>query len=101
MTVMPPSSPLRPRRARRGGGGLTLADVARIAGVSPITVSRALNTPGQVSPEALARVQEAVSRTGYVPNRVAGGLASSRSHLVAAIVPTIASPMFLETVQAL
>jgi LacI family gluconate utilization system Gnt-I transcriptional repressor len=75
--------------------------VARIAGVSPITVSRALNTPDQVSPETLARVQEAVSRTGYVPNRVAGGLASSRNRLVAAIVPTIASPMFLETVHAL
>lgn len=96
----PPPSP-RPRRARRGAGGLTLADVARIAGVSPITVSRALNTPDQVAPETLARVSEAVARTGYVPNRVAGGLASSRSRLVAAIVPTIASPMFLETVQAL
>ena len=99
-----PSPPPRTRRirgARRGTGGLTLADVARIAGVSPITVSRALNTPDQVSPETLARVQEAVARTGYVPNRVAGGLASSRSRLVATIVPTIASPMFLETVHAL
>jgi LacI family gluconate utilization system Gnt-I transcriptional repressor len=96
-----PSLPPRSRRARRGAGGLTLSDVARIAGVSPITVSRALNTPDQVSPETLARVREAVARTGYVPNRVAGGLASSRSRLVATIVPTIASPMFLETVQAL
>ena len=101
MTATPASPPPRLRRARRGAGGLTLADVARIAGVSPITVSRALNTPDQVSPETLARVQEAVSRTGYVPNRVAGGLASSRNRLVAAIVPTIASPMFLETVHAL
>lgn len=101
MTAISPSPPLRPRRARRGTGGLTLSDVARIAGVSPITVSRALNTPDQVAPETLARVQEAVARTGYVPNRVAGGLASSRSRLVAVIVPTIASPMFLETVQAL
>jgi LacI family gluconate utilization system Gnt-I transcriptional repressor len=75
--------------------------VARIAGVSPISVSRALNTPGLVSPETLARIQDAVSRTGYVPNRVAGGLATSRSRLVAVIVPTIASPMFLETVQTL
>jgi LacI family gluconate utilization system Gnt-I transcriptional repressor len=100
MTVIPPSPSSRARRARRGAGSLTLSDVARIAGVSPITVSRALNTPGQVSPETLARVQEAVSKTGYVPNRVAGGLASNRSRLVAAIVPTIASPMFLSTVQA-
>ncbi len=103
VTALPDSlaPPSRIRRARRGSGALTLSDVARIAGVSPITVSRALNVPGQVSPQTLARVQEAVARTGYVPNRVAGGLASSRSRLVAAIVPSIASPMFLETVQAL
>ena len=89
------------RRLRRGSGGLTLADVARLAGVSPITVSRALNTPAQLTAETLARVLEAVAQTGYVPNRVAGGLASNRSRLVAALVPTIASPVFLETVQAI
>jgi LacI family gluconate utilization system Gnt-I transcriptional repressor len=75
--------------------------VAKLAGVSPITVSRALNSPGQLTAPTLARVQEAVARSGYVPNRVAGGLASNRSRLVAALVPTIASPVFLETVQSL
>jgi LacI family transcriptional regulator, gluconate utilization system Gnt-I transcriptional repressor len=95
-----PSAPPRARRGRRRGAALTLTDVARLAGVSPITVSRALNTPDQLTAETLARVQEAVARTGYVPNRVAGGLASSRSRLVAALVPTVASPVFLETVQA-
>lgn len=89
------------RRARRGAGGITLGDVARIAGVSPITASRALNTPEQVAPETLARVREAVARTGYVPNRLAGGLASARSRLVAAVVPTIAGPVFMEMVQSL
>jgi len=99
---MPDSpAPVRARRGRRRHAGLTLADVARLAGVSPITVSRALNSPEQLTAETLARVQEAVARTGYVPNRVAGGLASSRSRLIAALVPTIASPVFLETVQAL
>lgn len=96
-----PAPPSRTRRVRRRGPSLTLADVARLAGVAPITVSRALNTPAQVTAETLARVQRAVERTGYVPNRMAGGLASSRSRLVAALVPTIASPMFLETIQAL
>lgn len=91
----------RPRRSRRGLGGMTLRDVAALAGVSMITASRALNSPQQVSPAALARVREAVERTGYVPNRVAGGLASSRSHLVAAVVPTIVGPVFLETVESL
>jgi LacI family transcriptional regulator, gluconate utilization system Gnt-I transcriptional repressor len=89
------------KRSRRGGGALTLSDVARMARVSPITVSRALNSPGMLTAETLERVQEAVARTGYVPNRVAGGLASNRSRLVAALVPTIASPVFLETIQAL
>ncbi len=91
----------RERRSRRGSGSITLSDVAKVAGVSAITASRALNTPDKVSPEALKRVQDAVERTGYVPNMLAGGLASSRSRLVAALVPTIAGPVFLETVQAL
>ena len=80
---------------------MTLADVAKVAGVSAITASRALNTPNRVSQGAQKRVRDAVERTGYVPNMVAGGLASSRSRLVAALVPTIAGPVFLETVQAL
>jgi LacI family gluconate utilization system Gnt-I transcriptional repressor len=90
-----------PRRTRRGSGAVTLHDVAKLAGVAPITASRALNTPGQVSAEVLRKVGDAVARTGYVPNRIAGGLASTRSRLVAAVVPTIAGPVFLETVQSL
>jgi len=89
------------RRSRRGTGSITLSDVAKVAGVSAITASRALNTPDKVSADALKRVQDAISRTGYVPNMLAGGLASSRSKLVAALVPTIAGPVFLKTVQAL
>lgn len=95
----PASTPAR--SARRGTGGITLSDVAKLAGVSAITVSRALNTPAQVSPETLQRVRDAVARTGYVPNLLAGGLASNRSRLVAALIPTIAGSVFLETVQAL
>ncbi len=90
-----------PRRTRRGSGAVTLHDVAKLAGVAPITASRALNNPGQVSEEVRRKVGEAIARTGYVPNRLAGGLASTRSRLVAAVVPTIAGPVFLETVQAL
>ncbi|MDO8458341.1 MAG: LacI family DNA-binding transcriptional regulator [Burkholderiaceae bacterium] len=89
------------RRARRGSGAVTLHDVAKLAGVAPITASRALNTPGQVSAEVLKKVTDAVAQAGYVPNRVAGGLASARSRLVAALVPTISGPVFLETVKAL
>ena len=97
---MNPESPPT-RRARRGSGAVTLHDVARLAGVSPITASRALNTPNQVSAAMLKKVTEAVARTGYVPNRMAGGLASTRSRLVAAVVPTIAGPVFTQTVESL
>ncbi|MBT2320968.1 LacI family DNA-binding transcriptional regulator [Variovorax paradoxus] len=95
----PPQAPSR--LARRSSGGITLDDVAKLAGVSAITVSRALNTPERVSPKTREKVRLAVERTGYVPNLLAGGLASNRSRLVAALVPTIAGPVFLETVQAL
>ena len=78
-----------PRRARRTTGSITLMDIARIARVSPITASRALNTPDKVAEETLDRVRKAVTQTGYVPNMLAGGLASSRSRLVAAVVPKI------------
>jgi LacI family transcriptional regulator, gluconate utilization system Gnt-I transcriptional repressor len=90
-----------PRRNRRSSGAVTLHDVAKLAGVAPITASRALNTPERVSAEVRAKVSDAVARTGYVPNRLAGGLASTRSRLVAAVVPTIAGPVFLKTVQSL
>ncbi len=96
-----PSQPAQPRRSRRGSGAVTLHDVARLAGVAPITASRAVNTPEQVSDEVRRKVQDAITRTGYVPNRLAGGLASAKSRLVAAVVPTIGGLVFLQTLQAL
>lgn len=89
------------KRSSRAHGGVTLQDVARLAGVSPITASRALNTPDVVSEETRERVQRAVRQTGYTPNLLAGGLASRRSRLVAALVPTLTGPMFMQTVEAL
>ena len=80
---------------------MTLKDVARVAGLAPITVSRVLNTPELVRPETIVRVREAVELTGYIPNLLAGGLASKRSRLVAAIVPQLFNAMFVETVQGL
>ncbi len=91
----------RAKRSRRGSGAVTLHDVARLANVAPMTASRALNTPARVSPDVLARVTDAVRSTGYVRNHAASGLASARSRLVAAVVPTISGPVFLQTVQAL
>lgn len=79
----------------------TLHDVAREAGVSLITASRALSNPGVVSEKTIARVQKAVESTGYIPNLIAGGLKSRRSMTVAALVPAISVAQFLPTVQAL
>jgi LacI family gluconate utilization system Gnt-I transcriptional repressor len=90
-----------PRRSRRKSGGTTLRDVAALAGVAPITASRALNTPNAVSEQILKRVKLAVEQTGYVPNMLAGGLASRKSRLVAAVIPTISGNVFLEMVQSL
>lgn len=79
----------------------TLHDVAREAGVSAITASRALSNPSLVSDKTIARVQAAVAATGYIPNLLAGGLKSRRSLTVAGLVPTISVPQFLPTVKAL
>ncbi|WP_026035797.1 LacI family DNA-binding transcriptional regulator [Cupriavidus sp. BIS7] len=94
------------RSGTRGGangdsGNVTLIDVARVAGVAPMTVSRALNRPELVRQATQKKVLDAVRATGYVPNMLAGGLASSRSRLVALLLPTIASSIFADTVQAL
>ncbi len=79
----------------------TLHDVAREAGVSLITASRALSNPAVVSARTIAKVQAAAEATGYIPNLLAGGLKSKRSLMVAALVPAISTAQFLPTVQAL
>ncbi len=89
------------KRGRRSSGAMTLRDVATLAGVAPITASRALNKPDQVSPDVLQRVLDAVEKTGYVPNKMAGALASSRSRLIAAVVPSTVMSVFVETIEAL
>jgi LacI family gluconate utilization system Gnt-I transcriptional repressor len=89
------------KKSRKSSGAITLRDVAKLAGVAPITASRALNTPNLVSPRVLKSVQDAVDRTGYVPNRMAGGLASSRSRLIAAVVPSTVVSVFMGTIESL
>jgi len=103
MTIKNDQSDLRVLRTANAdipASGATLADVAKVAGVSPITVSRALNQPQLVRPNTLARVQEAVQQTGYVKNMMAGALASNRSKLVSLVIPSIATPIFAEMVEA-
>lgn len=86
-------------RKRRGAGRVTLSQVASEAGVSAISVSRYFNQPDQVSPELRERIQDVVQRLGYVPNLVAGGLASARGRIVGMVIPNISGPIFAHTIQ--
>lgn len=79
----------------------TLDAVAKRAGVSPITVSRVVRQPGIVSDDTRLRVEAAMRELGYVPNMVAGSLASARTRSVGVLVPTIANSIFADTVQGL
>jgi LacI family transcriptional regulator, gluconate utilization system Gnt-I transcriptional repressor len=64
-------------------------------------VSRVVRLPEQVAPETRARVERAMRELGYVPNLVAGALASARTNSVGVLVPTIANSIFADTVQGL
>jgi LacI family transcriptional regulator, gluconate utilization system Gnt-I transcriptional repressor len=85
----------------RRTGRVRMEEVARLAGVSTITVSRALRSPDKVSAETLRQVKAAVAASGYVPDLVAGSLASNRSRIIAAIVPSIAASIFADTVEGM
>jgi LacI family transcriptional regulator len=73
-----------------------LVDVAHAAGVHAGTASRALNpaTRHEVSRQTVRRVERAAERLGYVPNAMARGLRTSRSYIVALVVPDITNPLF-------
>lgn len=75
---------------------LTLRDVSDACGVSEMTVSRVLRNRGDVSATTRARVLTAAKELGYVPNQIAGSLASSRVNLVAVIIPSLSNMVFPE-----
>ncbi len=72
----------------------TLNDVAKIAGVSTMTVSRVVNGSGYTSPEAQARVKQAIAELGYMPNGLARQLRSKRTKTIALVVTDIRNPFF-------
>lgn len=88
-------------RMPRNAAAPTLKDLARLAGVSPITASRALHRPELVAEATRARVAQAVEQSGYVPNSLAGGLTSRQTRLVAAIVPSVGHSLFSDLLDAL
>lgn len=89
------------RRAAEPAASVRLVDVARVAGVAPITVSRTLREPDKVLPQTRARVERAVAETGYVPDLVASSLTRGRTRLVGIVVPTLTASIYAATVAGL
>ena len=77
----------------------TIRDVARLAGVSPSTVSRTLSMPAMVNATTRARVAAAVEQLGYHPNRAARGLITGRTGTIGLVVPDLANPFFASVVK--
>ena len=73
---------------------VTMADVAREAGVSAMTVSRVVNEKGEVGPATRQRVLEIVERLGYRPSAIARGLATQRTGSLGLVMPDVANPFF-------
>lgn len=83
----------------RATGRVTLADVAHLAGVSPITVSRALRGERAVDPALVERVRAAAERLGYVPDPAARALASRHSTHVALLIPLLSNALFVDLLE--
>jgi len=79
----------------------TVLDVAKRAGVSPMTVSRVVNGSGPVSPKLRARVEQALKETGYVPNTVARNLRTKRTDTLGLVMPDITNPFFTHVVRGM
>ncbi|MEQ1941270.1 LacI family DNA-binding transcriptional regulator [Mesorhizobium sp. VNQ89] len=82
-------------------GPPTLSDVARLAGVSEITVSRVVRNKGSISPKTRDVVAAAIEKLGYLPNRAAGALASANSALIAVLLPSLSNVVFPEVLRGI
>lgn len=78
----------------------SIRDVAKIAGVSPATVSRVMNGTANVDAEKRQRVYDAIRKTGFVPNEVARSLFKKSAKLIGLIIPSITNPFFTELADA-
>lgn len=78
---------------------VTIADVAKEASVSTMTVSRVINNKGEISPATRERVEGVIARLGYRPNAVARGLSTNRTYTLGLVVPDITNPFFPEIVR--
>ncbi|MDQ0473480.1 LacI family DNA-binding transcriptional regulator [Labrys wisconsinensis] len=96
--MRPGETDVAPGQGRRR---TTLSDVAARAGVSPVTVSRALRRPDMVSADLRARIDQAVRELAYIPNQLASALASARTHMVGVVIPSLTNGVFADYLRAL
>ena len=87
--------------AKKSTSRVTIDDIARAAGVSTATVSRALNKPETVSDKLREKIKTTVESIGYIPSGAARALALNRSFTVGAIVPTLKNAIFAATLAEL
>ncbi len=91
---MTPPVPPSARSTSKGRHRATIADVARMAEVAPMTVSRVLTGAAAVRPDKVKRIQEAIQLLRYKPNETARALRSQRSRIIGLIVPRLSDPFF-------
>lgn len=80
---------------------VTIADVAREAGVSAMTVSRALREPERVSAKSLDKIRKVIERLGYVPDPAARALAAGRTNVIGVIVPSVTNNVFADVMSGI
>ncbi|MBY4897191.1 LacI family DNA-binding transcriptional regulator [Cupriavidus sp. AU9028] len=97
----PPHRPVRRRAARPRSGSYTVRDVAAMAGVSSVTVSRYFNEPHKLSDAARAKIARVIEETSWVPNQAARILATSQGGVVGAVMQNVTSPTFADMVRGM
>ncbi|MDC0738903.1 LacI family DNA-binding transcriptional regulator [Cognatishimia sp. SS12] len=89
------------RRKTAQRSGVTIKDVARAAGVSDATVSRALNRPDDVSEKTRKLIEAAIAQVSYVPNPIARAMKSGRTYTIGALIPTLDHAIFAKFISSL
>jgi LacI family transcriptional regulator len=94
-----PTPPVAPRGARRGRPAATIYDIAKLAGVNPSTVSRALSTPGRINIKTEERIHAAAKQLNYRLNPMARALPTGRTSSLGLLLADITNPMFFNVVR--
>src|SRR5436305_11582748 len=88
-------------RKRTKSGKIRLAEVAELAGVSPITASRFFRNPEALSVAKRTRVESAARELGYVPNLAARALASQRTEVIGVLIPSLTNNVFSDVLRGI